>query len=209
MRREYSHLPAVEMPFYAHPTMQPLMRTLSRIIRRQCLVTIEIRLPAESAAEATPPPGVVVRRATPHDSAALAPLIVGLPPESRLAQGQIGLVAELNGQIAGCIWFSRGPVYLSSKLTGRPRSHEVYSYGLRVLPELRRRGVAQALVRSCWLEAARLGATVFFGHVDGRNRSAIAMWRSVGVTTREELLGLVLLNRFAVMLRHRRPGEQG
>ena len=85
------------------------------------------------------------------------------------------LLIGRDGQIVGCIWFSRGPVALPRRLSARPRPHEVYSYGLRVLPEHRRRGIGLALIRSRSLEAARLGATVSFSHVAGWNRAAVAV----------------------------------
>jgi GNAT superfamily N-acetyltransferase len=184
--------------------MPSLVRWLRKIVRRQWLVSFERQLSADPAAEVAVPPDVVIRRATLDDCAALAPFIIGVPAERRLAQGQIALVAELDGQLVGCIWLSRGPVSLPRQLTVRPRPHEVYSYGLRVLPELRRRGIARALIRSYSPEVIRLGATVTFNHVDAWNRPAVAVQQALGATVREETFGVVLLDRFAITLWRRR-----
>jgi GNAT superfamily N-acetyltransferase len=188
--------------------MQALVLALRRIIRRQRLITFEMLLSGAALAETDAPPGVIIRRVGPADSSGLAPLIVGRSPEERLAQGQIGLVAELDGELVGCIWFSRGPVNLARQISARPRPHEVYSYGLRVLPELRRRGIARALVQRRSLEAARLGATVCFSHVDAWNQPAVAVQRALGATIREEVFGVLLLDRFAVTFWRRRPGQR-
>jgi ribosomal protein S18 acetylase RimI-like enzyme len=183
-------------------SMHAQVLALRRIIRRQRLITYEMHLSGEAVAEAVPPPGVLIRRVRRTDSSGLAPLIVGRSLEERLAQGQ------LDGRPAGCIWFSRGPVDLARQLSARPGPHEVYSYGLRVLPELRRRGIARALVQRRSVEAARLGATVCFSHVDAWNLPAVAVQRALGATVREEAFGLLLLDRFAVTLWRRRPSQR-
>jgi hypothetical protein len=58
------------------------------------------------------------------------------------------------------------------------------------------------------LEAARLGATVCFSHVDAWNQPAVAVQRALGATIREEVFGVLLLDRFAVTFWRRRPGQR-
>lgn len=186
-----------------------VISALRRVLRRQWLVTFEMPVPPTGPLDVAPPPGVVIRLGTANDARALAPLLVGREPmERRFARGDVVLVAELDGRLVGCQWITGGPFrlhYHRGEIALRPR--ERYCYGLYVLPEARRRGVAAALERALLPEAQRVGTMLYFCHVSGWNRVSLAMHSSVGWIRREESVGIILLDRLAITPWRRRPGR--
>lgn len=151
-------------------------------------------------------PGLSVRLGSPDDAAALSPLIHGR--ESlvwRFARGDIVLVAELDGQVVGCTWLtsrSLRPSYFPIRVC--PEPGEWYNYGLALRRQHRARGLGRMLSRMARLEVGRRGGKVVFGHASRFNRIAAASHAAAGFVTVEELIGLNVLNRFAVVL-YRRP----
>ena len=107
--------------------------------------------------------------------------------------------------MVGCIWIAMGPIRLPFSplpIVSRPR--ERYSYGLHILPEARRRGIAQALKRLSMDEARRSGGKVCVADVDAWNSAAIAVQRAVGARLRYETCGVFLFNRIGLPLWRRR-----
>jgi GNAT superfamily N-acetyltransferase len=163
-------------------------------------------VPPDASIEVAPPPGVRIRRCTAEDAPRLAPLLVNREPLApRVARGDVGLVAELDGHLIGCTWLAGGPLRMPfSRKMIRPRPDERYTYGGYVLPEFRRRGVHSALIRARLLEAQRLGARRLFSHVSAKNRAAIAELFKSGAIPCHESFDLVLLSRHIVPVRRRR-----
>jgi GNAT superfamily N-acetyltransferase len=184
-----------------------LAAALRRILRRQWLVTFESQVSPHGSVELAGLPGVVIRRATADDSVALRPLLFG--PDSvgrRLARGDVGLVAEMDGRLIGCVWIAGGPPRQAyHRVKFAPEPHERFAYGLYVLPEVRRRGVGLALMQAREIEARRAGASLVFSHVDAWNGAALALQAALGATPRDETFAIVLVDRFAVTLWRRRP----
>jgi ribosomal protein S18 acetylase RimI-like enzyme len=109
-------------------------------------------------------PGVTVRDADSQEATA------------RYLQRNPGLsfVCEIDGQLAGCIM---------SGHDGR----RGYLQHLIVLPSYRRKGIANALVKSCLAELEKLG--IFKSHVDvmKTNASAAAFWERQGWKLRADI----------------------
>lgn len=173
---------------------------LGRVLRRRRLVTFEIPVPAAGSLDVAPPPGVVIRRGTADDAAALRLLDFGNGPlKRRFARGDIVVVAEADGQLVGCLWLAGAPPRLPwSGINLNLGPSERYGYGGYVLPDFRRRGINKALQRARLIEAQRAGATVVVVHSELSNRAALAAEVAVGAMPREASSGIMLLGRFSV-----------
>lgn len=152
------------------------------------------------------PPGVTVRLGSPADAGALTPLIHGRESLGwRFARGDVVLVAELDGHVVGCTWLTSRPFRPSYfPIEVCPNPGEWYNYGLALLRKHRARGLGQLLSRMAMVEAGRRGGHVTFGHASRFNRIAAASHAAAGFVTVEDLIGLTMLDRFAVVL-YRRP----
>jgi GNAT superfamily N-acetyltransferase len=183
-----------------------LVAVLRRILRRHWILTFDLPVPPHGSPAPSPPSGVTIRRGTPQDAIALGlHLDQREPPEERWLRGDLALVAELADRPVGCQWIAAGPFrrwFLPSVV--EPRPQERYLYGLYVLPEAQRRGIGSALLRAGLLEARHVGATVCFADINGWNRGSIALHAALGATLREELRGLIVLDRFVIPLWRRR-----
>ena len=152
------------------------------------------------------PPGISVRLGSPDDAAALTHFIHGR--ESlvwRFARGDVVLVAELHGRVVGCTWLTSRPLrpsYFPIRVC--PRPGEWYNYGLVLQRQHRARGLGRMLSRMAMIEVGRRGGKVVFGHASRFNRIAAASHAAAGFVTVEDVIGLNMLNRFAVVL-YRRP----
>ena len=182
-----------------------LIRATGWLVRPQWFVTNVALLPT-AGCEPSAPPGVSLRLGSRDDAAALAPLIHGRESLAwRLARGDIVLVAELDGQVVGCTWLTRRPLRPSYfPIWVCPEPGEWYNYGLALLRRHRGRGLGRTLSRMAMTEVGRRGGRVVFGHASRFNRIAAASHAAAGFVTVEELIGLNMLNRFAVVL-YRRP----
>ena len=85
----------------------------------------------------------------------------------------------------------------------RPEPGEWYNYGLALLRQHRTRGLGRLLSRMAMIEVGRRGGRVVFGHAARFNRVAASSHPAAGFVTVEELIGLTMLDRFAVVLYHR------
>lgn len=181
-----------------------LVRPIGWLVRPQWFVKNVAVLPTTDCAPSMPP-GVSVRLGSPDDAAALAPLVRGRESLAwRLARGDIVLVAELEGHVAGCTWLTSRPLRPSYfPIRVRPGPGEWYNYGLVLLPQHRVRGLGRTLSRMAMREAARRGGRLVFGHAVRFDRIAAASHAAAGFVTVEELIGVTVLNRFAVVLRRR------
>jgi GNAT superfamily N-acetyltransferase len=189
-----------------------LVHSLQRVLRRQWALTVEfvVPTPTDGPVDVAQPPGVSIRRGTLDEAAALEPLVVGDPPKRRFARGDLALVAEHRGRLVGCAWLASRPLRpYSLPIKARPGPGRWYAYGGHVLPEFRRRGVHTALQAARLREAQRVGARTVFGHVNLLNRGAVVAHRQFGWTPREESLGVVVLDRFAITLWRRQLHPHG
>lgn len=182
-----------------------LTRPIGWLVRPQWFVTNVAPVPTTGGGPSAAP-GVSVRLGTPGDAVALAPLIQGRESLAwRFARGDIVLVAELDGQVVGCTWLTRHPLrpsYFPIRVC--PGPGEWYNYGLALLPQHRARGLGRMLSRVAMTEAGRRGGQRVVGHAYRFNRIAAASHAAAGFVTVEELIGLTVLNRFAVVV-YRRP----
>jgi GNAT superfamily N-acetyltransferase len=187
-----------------------VVHSLQRVLRRQWALTVEfvVPTPTDGPVDVAQPPGVNIRRGTLDEAAALEPLVVGDPPKRRFARGD--LAAEHRGRLVGCAWLASRPLRpYSLPIKARPGPGRWYAYGGHVLPEFRRRGVHTALQAARLREAQRVGARTMFGHVNLLNRGAVVAHRQFGWTPREESLGVVVLDRFAITLWRRQLHPHG
>jgi len=103
----------------------------------------------------------------------------------------LDFVAELDGQLAGNIMFSKARV-----ITPGGASHEVLTFGpLSVHPAFQCRGVGSALLRHSIEEARRLGhrAIVFYGNPDYYPRHGFVRAREVGLPGIDPLMAMALV----------------
>ncbi|MDR2686463.1 MAG: GNAT family N-acetyltransferase [Oscillospiraceae bacterium] len=103
---------------------------------------------------------------------------------------ELDFVAELDGQLAGNIMFSRARVVAPDGA-----AHEVLTFGpLSVHPDFQRRGVGGALLRHAVDEARRLGhrAIVFYGNPDYYPRHGFVRAREVGLPGIDPLMAMAL-----------------
>jgi GNAT superfamily N-acetyltransferase len=180
-----------------------LVRGLRCVLRRQWVLTVEfvVPTPTDGPVDVAQPLGINIRRGTLDDAPALEPLVVGEPPKRRFVRGDVALVAEHDGRLIGCAWLASRPLPLYwIRIKVLPRPDRWYAYGDYVLPQFRRRGVHTALQAARLLEAQRVGARTMFGHVNLLNPGALVANRQFGWTPREESLGMVVLDRFAITL---------
>jgi len=104
---------------------------------------------------------------------------------------ELDFVAELDGQLAGSIMFSKARV-----ITPDGVSHEVLTFGpLGVHPDFQCRGVGGALLRYAVDEARRLGhrAIVFYGNPDYYPRYGFVRAREVGLPGIDPLMAMELV----------------
>jgi len=104
---------------------------------------------------------------------------------------ELDFVAELDGQLAGNIMFSRARV-----TTPDGTAHEVLTFGpLSVHPAFQNRGVGGALLRYSIDEARRLGyrAIVFYGNPDYYPRYGFVRAREVGLPGPDPLMAMDLI----------------
>jgi GNAT superfamily N-acetyltransferase len=182
-----------------------LIRPVAWLIRPEWWVANVAALPCPGP-EPPLPPGISVRAGSPADAPALAPLIRGRESLAwRFGRGDVVLIAELDGHAIGCTWLTDRPLRPSYfPIRVRPRRGEWYNYGLVVLPQHRVRGLGRALSRMAIAEATRRGGTRVSGHAVRFDRIAAASHAAAGFVTVEELIGVTLLNRYAVVV-YRRP----
>lgn len=104
---------------------------------------------------------------------------------------ELDFVAELDGQLAGNIMFSKARV-----IAPGGASHEVLTFGpLSVHPDFQCRGVGGALLRHAVDEARRLGhrAIVFYGNPDYYPRYGFVRAREVGLPGIDPLMAMALV----------------
>lgn len=176
----------------------------SRLIKLDTLLFCVADLPARAAPDE---PGWI-RPATPAESREIGRIGGGRRAvRKRLARGDVAVVAEQEGRLVGVVWITVRPLRLPGYGLKVNASSEVpYSYGLSVVPSVRRRGVGTALayyVRE--VEGPRLGFRHMSYHVSPNNPAsyrrhvAEARARTVG-----ELRVLVLFDRIPCVIRSRR-----
>jgi len=191
--------------------MRQLLRSIGRLLRPRWFVTNVAALPAPPG-ELRVPSGVSVRLGSAADAAALTPLVRGRESLAwRFARGDLVLIAALDGRVVGCTWLTSRPLRPSYfPIRVAPQPGEWYNYGLAVLPAYRGRGLGRLLSRMAIAEAGRRGGRLVFGHASRFNRNAAASHAAAGFVTVEELIGLTMLDRFAVVLyRRRRVNPRG
>ncbi len=151
-----------------------------------------------------------MRLGSPNDTNLLAPLVRGRESLAwRFARSDVVLIAEMDGRVVGCTWLTCQPLRPSYfPILVRPKPGEWYNYGLVILPDYRVRGLGRALSRSAMQEAQRRGGRVMFGHALRLDRTAAASHAAAGFVTVEELIGISLFDRFAVLLYRRRRANE-
>lgn len=175
-----------------------------RLVKVDTLLYCVADLPAEAVHDGP----AWIRSATAADTQALARLSGGRRTvRKRLAGGDYAVVAEQEDQLIGVVWITARPLRLPGYGLNVDASPEVpYSYGLRVVPSARRRGVGTALayyVRE--VEGPRLGFRCMSYHISPSNpmtyRRHVA---EANALTIGELRVLVLLDRIPRVIRSRR-----
>lgn len=173
-----------------------------RLLRSVWMVQFACALDDTLDAEASvhPASDVVIRRATPDDDTAVQRLALGREPiAQRRARGDVALLAELHGRPVGCTFVARAPVCLDRYfLSHVPRPHEAYHYGLYVVRDARRRGIAAALSYRAADAARASGARVLTCWVDTRNGPAVALQEHLGLAPQARMLLCVIANRLSV-----------
>ncbi len=116
----------------------------------------------------------MIRRATPAHSAALAAIHgAAFPPREAWGEDAISLQLALPGTFG--LIDERGGMLLS-----RIAADEAEVLTLAVAPEVRRQGVATALLRAAKAHAAAHGAKSVFLEVATGNAGALALYRRAG-----------------------------
>jgi hypothetical protein len=181
-----------------------LIHPLGWLIRPDWFVTNVATLPIDGATAL--PPGVSIRRGSPADAAMLEPLAHARQSAAwRFARGDIVLIAQMHGRVIGCTWLttrSLRPWYFPIFVRLAPG--DWYNYGLVLVPEQRVRGLGRAMSRHAMHEVMREGGSRVIGHARRFDAIAARSHVSAGFVTVEELIGVTLLNRVAVVL-YRRP----
>ena len=196
----------------ASPGLAARLGTLRRrLVRGAWMVRFERVLDASDAAPPAAPAGVAVRRATPADDVLVDALALGREPMARRrARGETAFLAALDGRPVGCTFLARAPVTLDGYLLAHaPRPDEAYHYGLHVLRDARRRGVADALSRAVAAAARADGARVLTCWVDERNRAGVAVQDRVGLRRRERMLLIVVANAVSLIPWRRTLAPEG
>lgn len=177
------------------------------LARRLIKVDTLLHCVAELPTEAAPDEPGWIRPATPADEPAIARIGGGrCTTRKRLARGDRAVVAEQGGRLVAVAWITVRPLRLPGYGLEVKASPSVpYSYGLRVVPSMRRRGVGTALayyVRE--VEGPRLGFRCMSYHISPSNPATHR--RHVAETharTIGELRVLVLFDRIPCVIRSR------
>ena len=187
----------------------PLKRLRRRLVRRERMGLYAVDAAAIDAWPAPDVPGVLLRPAAPADAEGLAGLV---PPEEaaeRLARGDLVMVAEEDGRVVGCTFVTQAhidaPHYC---IPVRPAPGEAYGFGLAVRETHRRRGIGAALFREARRVARDRGVTSVESHVQFANTGAIELQRAAGGVLRRRMYGIVLGDRWGVVLRSRPVGRR-
>jgi hypothetical protein len=103
----------------------------------------------------------------------------------RLSQGMSGLVAELDGEIAGYVFYTRGSDDPNVRahpdlawLPISPRADEVYTFDY-FIPESRR-GLGNLFARAVQEKQRDLGFAASYGYVYATNRAGLWLYRTIG-----------------------------
>jgi hypothetical protein len=103
----------------------------------------------------------------------------------RLAQGMSGLVAELDGEIAGYVFYCTGSDDPTARvhpdldwLPLRPRGDEAYTFDY-FIPESRR-GLGNLFARAVQERQHQDGLTASYGYVYAANRAGLWLYRTIG-----------------------------
>ncbi len=122
----------------------------------------------------------------------------------RLDQGMSGLVAELDGEIAGYVFFTRGSDDPEAHvhpdlgwLPIRPRADEVYTFDYFVPEE--HRGLGNLFARAVQERQHQLGFKASYGYVYAANRAGLWLYRTIGWREIGRLMEHKILLRFALV----------
>lgn len=125
--------------------------------------------------------GIRIRRADRDDILALTALWSGESYAARIEGGDVGVVAELGGNLVGTAWIARRTLVLHGRgLRVAPQGGEGYLYGIRVLAPARRRGIGAELVLTAASQAVAAGLITFRAHVSARNRKGRRLQHRLG-----------------------------
>ncbi len=187
----------------------PLKRLRRRLLRRERMGLYAVDAAAIDAWPAPHVPGVRLRPAGPADVAGLADLVPDGEAAERLARGDLAVVAEEDGQLVGCTFVTQAHIEAPHYcIPVRPAPGEAYGFGLAVRDTHRRRGIGSALFREARRVARQRGVTRVESHVQFANTGAIEVQRAAGGVLRRSMYGIVVADRWGMVLRSRRVGRR-
>jgi GNAT superfamily N-acetyltransferase len=164
-----------------------------------------LELALDGGGEPAPPPGIVVRLLGENELRGIARADLRGLLERRLRLGDEVLVAWLNGRVAGWIWLARSVGADPDRIPVRLAPGELFGDGLMVLPDVRRRGVATALLLARNARARADGAEAVVSLARRSNAPVLALQRRFGARIRAKLLVVQVLGRFRLLSERASP----